>query len=136
MNKERDLLVRAKVLLECVDTAPLQDQADLIIKEIQELLAQPEQDLREDYEKGYEAGQRSVYGEAVDTQPEVAEDDYNIGFKAGSYKANMIELRDHFACAAMQGFIALNTFKMGLIVTMSYETAVLMLAEREKNENI
>ena len=140
MSKERDLLVRAKVLLECVDTAPLQDQADLIIKEIQELLAQPEQDLREDlredYEKGYEAGQRSVYGEAVDTQPEVAEDDYNIGFKAGSYKANMIELRDHFACAAMQGFIALNTFKMGLIVTMSYETAVLMLAEREKNENI
>ena len=42
MSKERDLLVRAKVLLECVDTAPLQDQADLIIKEIQELLAQPE----------------------------------------------------------------------------------------------
>ena len=44
MNEERDLLVRAKVLLECVDTAPLQDQADLIIKEIQELLAQPEQE--------------------------------------------------------------------------------------------
>ena len=42
MSKERALLVRAKVLLECVDTAPLQDQADLIIKEIQELLAQPE----------------------------------------------------------------------------------------------
>ena len=44
MNEERDLLVRAKVLLECVDTAPLQDQVDLIIKEIQELLAQPEQE--------------------------------------------------------------------------------------------
>ena len=42
MNEERELLVRAKVLLECVDTAPLQDQADLIIKEIQELLAQPD----------------------------------------------------------------------------------------------
>ena len=42
MNKERDLLMRVKVLLECVDTAPLQDQADLAIKEIQELL-QPEQ---------------------------------------------------------------------------------------------
>lgn len=41
MNKERDLLMRVKVLLECVDTAPLQDQADLAIKEIQELL-QPE----------------------------------------------------------------------------------------------
>ena len=42
MSKERYLLMRAKVLLECVDTAPLQDQADLIIKEIEELLAQPE----------------------------------------------------------------------------------------------
>ena len=28
MNKERDLLMRVKVLLECVDTAPLQDQAE------------------------------------------------------------------------------------------------------------
>lgn len=44
MNEERDLLVRAKVLLECVDTAPLQDQADLIVREITELLAQPEQE--------------------------------------------------------------------------------------------
>ena len=43
-----------------------------------------------------------------------------------------ISLRDHFAGLAMQGFIALNTFKMGLIVTMSYEAADLMLAEREK----
>ena len=42
MSKEKDLLVRAKVLLECLDTEPLQDQADLIAKEIQELLAQPE----------------------------------------------------------------------------------------------
>ena len=41
-------------------------------------------------------------------------------------------LRDHFAGLAMQGFIALNAFKMGLIVTMSYDTADLMLAEREK----
>lgn len=41
MSKERLLLVRAKVLLECVDTAP-QDQADLIIKDIQELLTKPE----------------------------------------------------------------------------------------------
>ena len=46
-----------------------------------------------------------------------------------------ISLRDHFAGLAMQGFIALNTFKMGLIVTMSYEAADLMLAERGKNEN-
>lgn len=41
-TEERKLLVRAKVLLECVDTAPLQDQADLIVREITELLAQPE----------------------------------------------------------------------------------------------
>ena len=46
-----------------------------------------------------------------------------------------ISLRDHFAGLAMQGLIALNTFKMGLIVAMSYDTADLMLAEREKNEN-
>ena len=49
MNEERDLLVRAKVLLECVDTTPLQNQADLIVREITELLAQPEQEpLSED----------------------------------------------------------------------------------------
>ena len=47
-----------------------------------------------------------------------------------------ISLRDHFAGLAMQGLIALNAFKMGLIVTMSYDTADMMLAEREKNENI
>jgi hypothetical protein len=44
MSEERYLLMRAKVLLECVDTAPLQDQADLIIKDIQELLAQSEKE--------------------------------------------------------------------------------------------
>ena len=44
-------------------------------------------------------------------------------------------LRDHFAGLAMQEFIALNTFKMGLTVTMAYDTADLMLAERGKNEN-
>lgn len=60
MSKERELLVRAKVLLECVDTAPLQDQADLIIKEIEELLTQPEpltprQGL-EEYKRGYDKG--------------------------------------------------------------------------------
>ena len=41
-------------------------------------------------------------------------------------------LRDHFAGLAMQEFIALNNFKASLIVTMSYEMADLMLAEREK----
>ena len=45
-TEERDMLQRVKELLECVDTAPLQDQADLIIKEIEELLAQPEQTKR------------------------------------------------------------------------------------------
>ena len=41
-------------------------------------------------------------------------------------------LRDHFAGLAMQEFIALNNFKASLIVTMSYEMADKMLAEREK----
>ena len=46
-----------------------------------------------------------------------------------------ISLRDHFAGLAMQEFIALNNFKASLIVTMSYEMADAMLAERGKNEN-
>ena len=45
VNRERELLSRVKVLLECSNMEPLQDQADIIIKEIQELLAQPEQRL-------------------------------------------------------------------------------------------
>ncbi len=44
MSKERELLRRVKVLLECSNMEPLQDQADIIIKEIQQLLAQPEQE--------------------------------------------------------------------------------------------
>jgi hypothetical protein len=47
---------------------------------------------------------------------------------------NTISLRDRFAGLAMQEFIALNNFKASLIVTMSYEMADLMLAERGKNE--
>ena len=43
-------------------------------------------------------------------------------------------LRDHFAGLAMQEFIALNNFKASLIVSMSYDMAVLMLTERGKNE--
>ena len=44
-------------------------------------------------------------------------------------------LRDHFAGLAMQEFIALNNFKASLIVTMSYEMADLMLAERSKSND-
>jgi len=44
MSIERELLIRAKVLIECLNTKPLQDQADIILSEIKELLAQPEQD--------------------------------------------------------------------------------------------
>jgi hypothetical protein len=40
--KERALLRRVKVLLECSTMEPLQRQTDLIIGEIKELLAQPE----------------------------------------------------------------------------------------------
>jgi hypothetical protein len=44
MTIERELLVRAKVLIECLDTSILQDQADIILSEIKKLLAQPEQE--------------------------------------------------------------------------------------------
>jgi hypothetical protein len=42
MNIEKDLLVRTKVLLECLNTEPLQDQTDIILNEINELISQPE----------------------------------------------------------------------------------------------
>lgn len=47
MSKERELLRllrRVKVLLECSNVEPLQRHSDLIVGEIKELLAQPEQD--------------------------------------------------------------------------------------------
>ena len=47
MSKERELLrllIRVKVLLECSNVEPLQRHSDLIVGEIKELLAQPEQD--------------------------------------------------------------------------------------------
>lgn len=44
MNKEREVLRRVKVLLECSNMEPLQDQADIIIKEIQELIAETKQE--------------------------------------------------------------------------------------------
>ena len=43
MSAERALLRRVKVLLECSNMESLQRQTDLIVREIQELLAQPEQ---------------------------------------------------------------------------------------------
>ena len=43
MSAERALLRRVKVLLECSNMEPLQRQTDLIIGEIKELLAQPEE---------------------------------------------------------------------------------------------
>jgi len=43
MSKERELLRRAKCLLECSNMEPLQRQSDNIVGEIKELLEQPEQ---------------------------------------------------------------------------------------------
>ena len=64
---------------------------------------------------------------------EELESKYHEGYMDGkAFKDRHITIRDHFAGLAMQGFIALNTFKMGLTVTMAYDTADLMLAEREK----
>ena len=42
MSAERDLLRRAKCLLECSNMEPLQRQSDNIVEGIKELLAQPE----------------------------------------------------------------------------------------------
>jgi hypothetical protein len=69
-------------------------------------------------------------------QPEVPEDIYNEGFKAGSYKANMVELRDHFAGLAMQGILTTmrGDVKADIIAKMSYVLAGAMLAEREKRD--
>ena len=50
MSKERELLRRAKCLLECSNMEPLQGQADIIIGEIEELIAQPEQESLTDEE--------------------------------------------------------------------------------------
>ena len=59
MSKEKALLRRVKVLLECSNMEPLQRQTDLIVGEIKELLAQPEQEV---YAKGYaEAMKQQVY---------------------------------------------------------------------------
>ena len=44
MSDERDLLRRAKCLLECSNMEPLQRQSDNIVEGIKELLAQPEQE--------------------------------------------------------------------------------------------
>lgn len=44
MSAERDLLRRAKCLLECSNMEPLQRQTDLIIGEIKDLLEQPKQE--------------------------------------------------------------------------------------------
>ena len=44
MSAERDLLRRAKCLLECSNMEPLQRQSDNIVEGIKELLAQPEQE--------------------------------------------------------------------------------------------
>ena len=50
MSAERDLLRRAKCLLECSNMEPLQRQSENIVEGIKELLAQPEQEPLSDEE--------------------------------------------------------------------------------------
>lgn len=113
-------------------------ERDKQISKLVEEISMLREGLRESYHKGYEAGRRAV-NEAVDTQPEVAEDDYNTGFKAGTYKANMVELRDHFAGLAMQGLVGKHGSRDTYYEEDAehyYFIADAMLAERGKNEII
>ena len=98
MSKERELLQRV-----------LDGDADRhwtissrLYKKIEEVLAQPEQGLREDLRE--------------DLQEDLREG---------------ISLRDHFAGLAMQGVIAFHGCSF-LNVSAAYEYADAMLAEREK----
>jgi hypothetical protein len=67
-------------------------------------------------------------------QPEVPEDIYNEGFKAGSYKANMVELRDHFAGLALSGLIVTKPDRvaLNLLAEAAYNVADAMMARRDK----
>ncbi len=64
-------------------------------------------------------------------QPEGPEDIYNEGFKA-----NMVELRDHFAGMAMQGILTTlsKTVNSDSVAQMAYNMADAMLKEREKRD--
>lgn len=92
MSVERDLLGR----WHNGDLLPEEYMA--LMKETKELLAQPDQDLREDLREG-------------------------------------ISLRDHFACAAMQGLLISMKFKSGDLCLTAYAFADVMMAEREKNDH-
>ena len=67
MSAERDLLRRAKCLLECSNMEPLQRQSDNIVEGIKELLTQPEQEpFKPDwvnYRQGVEDAKREPLGE-------------------------------------------------------------------------
>jgi hypothetical protein len=67
-------------------------------------------------------------------QPEVPEDVYNEGFKAGSYKANMVELRDHFAGLALSGLIVTKPDRvaLNLLAEAAYNVADAMMTRRDK----
>ena len=71
-------------------------------------------------------------------QPEVSEDEYNEGFKAGSYKANMVELRDHFAGLALPGLIVTkpDDVTLDLVAKAAYNVADAMMVERDKAHDI
>ena len=110
------------------------EKGTALICEIQELLAQPEQELevlKKDWVNfGYTTGRKE-------------------GYKRGyaSYKANMVELRDRFAGMAMQGLLASpvmgdcalhNSHADWLedITKCSYDFADFMMEERKKRNEI
>ena len=141
MSKERDLLERWAYQSGFSEYYILREETETF-------LSQPEslrEDLREDLREGISlrdhfAGLRKEIA-SLRTANDRQEADLRLAktalaetMKLFNNQRNDSGLRDHFACAAMQGFIALNAFKMGLIVTMSYDTADLMLAEREKGD--
>ena len=93
MSAERALLRRVKVLLECSNMEPLQRQTDLIVGEIKELLAQPEQEpFKPDwvnYRQGVEDAKREPLSESEITAI-WGDSDYDVAVVRAIEKAHGI----------------------------------------------